>query len=586
MLFFQDDPEFARGTANAVEHYLRARGNEARSWDLRWWTEYSQPVYGPSAGLPLAAALCIAGKRHGPGLHPRRCATGAVEADGRVLAVGDLTNKLSLAQKKGFRMVVVPPAWPGDGSDRSPGIVPQRASTVEEAAQLLAPLGPLRGAFFVQRDQLGSGVLRPAPFEEAKKRLLAPGAHVVALVGPGGLGKSWVASYLAQDEELRARYQDGVIGAQLSKDLARPEREPALDQPTERASWKSREDEAEAQVRNGLASIARLACDLTGQGAPNLEDAQDLLTLRGRVARALEGGQFLVVLDNVFTARDLNWFRLGDYQGSPSVSLLVTARPPTVAAEKELVSVDKLSDAEARELVTKLAGRRAEGHEQARALEKALEHLGGSPIWLADYAAYVKQNGWERALDKIREITADNDDTAFTSLSVACLPTKFQQRVFDLAVFENRGPITTTAFSALWPGPDGWRLPEALVHVGLAVRTTQDGVYTVHDHHLAYLARKAYEAHGPQGLGSLHARLVDGYLQQPGFAPRWDDVSDDEYFLGNIVSHLLQAGRHEDLVDLLSSFKYLSTKLGAARAGGLTALLADYDAALTQPGLA
>src|SRR5262249_19869237 len=71
---------------------------------------------------------------------------------------------------------------------------------------------------------------------------------------------------------------------------------------------------------------------------------------------------------------------------------------------------------------------------------------------------------------------------------------------------------------------------------------------------------------------ALHQKLLEAYYQrcQGG----WPSGPNDGYFFEYLTSHLLQAGRREDVRSLLLNVEWLQAKLAATGIGGL---IADYE---------
>jgi hypothetical protein len=100
----------------------------------------------------------------------------------------------------------------------------------------------------------------------------------------------------------------------------------------------------------------------------------------------------------------------------------------------------------------------------------------------------------------------------------------------------------------------------------------------LHDVVQDYLARQLGDR-----LSISHNRLVEAYAVdcQHGAdgAPRWSTGPDDGYYFHRLVYHLAEAGREEELNDLLLDLDWLQIKL---KNTDVNALLTDYDVALSR----
>jgi WD40 repeat protein len=392
----------------------------------------------------------------------------------------------------------------------------------------------------------------PAPHEVARPELgqvieallaapagLAPEADVVGVVGMGGSGKSVLAATAARDEKVRAAFPDGQYWLELGPF-------PQL-----------------LQLQASL--IAAL-----GDSTPVTNLGQG----RARLSRLLGERRCLLVLDNVWTARDLSAFAVA----GPSGRLLVTTRDSAALPGGSTIPLSELSPGAALELLARWTATPA-GELPAEAEQVAAE-CGYLPLALAMLAAMAGPGGgstWPRMLDLLRRadlgaLPIQLEDYPHPSLAVAlgasmdALPADAREQYRRLAVFAGAGPVPQDALRLLWGL--GKQETAALV-AGLAgkslLRVEADRV-SVHDLQMDYLVRVS-----GAGLPRLHYALLVAYREQcPG---SWAAGPDDGYFDQHLARHLRQAGQVAELRELLCDLDWMNRKL---RVGDIPGLLADY----------
>lgn len=131
-------PQWKEAARVATVAAARLLGEDPRTW-LVTIKEVSTAykVDGPSASAPLAVAL-VAGKR-GVTLLPGMALSGAIDAEGRILAVGALSEKVQGAAAAGFSTILIPagqmrtPNWDLSSLSQSLGVTIIEVSTLKEA---------------------------------------------------------------------------------------------------------------------------------------------------------------------------------------------------------------------------------------------------------------------------------------------------------------------------------------------------------------------------------------------------------------------------------------------------------------------
>jgi DNA-binding SARP family transcriptional activator/Tfp pilus assembly protein PilF len=252
---------------------------------------------------------------------------------------------------------------------------------------------------------------------------------IPALIGPGGIGKTWLALHWAHLH--RELFPDGQLYVDLRGfDPGGDPLDPAV------------------AVRSFLAALG-----LSVQALPAEPDCQ-AATFRSLVA----GRRMLIVLDN---ARDSAQV-IPALPGSPGCTVLVTSRQRLtglVAAHgAHLIPLDLMTDAEATELLqVRLGKARAE----PEALAVLLPHCGGLPLALGIVAARAATAG--RSHDSLTALAAELGDwrTRLDALDPGDLQVGLRA-VMTSSVSTLSAPATKVlGYLGLAPGPD-IGLPAAL----------------------------------------------------------------------------------------------------------------------------
>ena len=144
----------------------------------------------------------------------------------------------------------------------------------------------------------------------------------------------------------------------------------------------------------------------------------------------------------------------------------------------------------------------------------------------------------------------------------------------ELAVFPSGGSVPESAVVQFWVHTNGLNERSARKLLTTLDRrsllrlegTCPDRSVTLHDLQHDYLRAALHD------LSGLHAELLAAYQQK--CPDGWHAGPDDGYFFQRLPHHLAQAGRADDLRELLLDYRWIRAKLEAT---GPTPLIADYD---------
>lgn len=360
---------------------------------------------------------------------------------------------------------------------------------------------------------------RPGLLAQAKAPLLDPNRlppRMVALRGPGGFGKTTLASALCHDPEVGQAFPDGILWTSLAET-------PKTDQQL-------------------IDELSRLFTALGGtpQSFGSKDDAADAL------AAQMDGKRCLLVLDNVWNLDDLEPF----LQGGDQCARLITTRKDPIALAKGAVRVpvDEMEPNEAAALLTL----RLEPQPADMAPYRDLAvRLGRMPLLLDLAGAWLysdQQNAIppaqsladlnERldvqgivAIHQQNEAERDSALTATLATSLKHLAVDEKERFAQLGIFARDIDIPLSAVEVLWglSRIDTRDLYRKLNNLSLFRLNSESGTIRLHSVVSDYLARQLTDP------VALHLKLVDGWgdpyhLPTP-YAWRW------------IAYHLAEAAR-------------------------------------------
>jgi WD40 repeat protein len=414
-----------------------------------------------------------------------------------------------------------------------------------------APLGKLSG---YMPSQPLNFLPRPDEFEAIKTAVLvstnqsvavAGTAHRVGVQGMGGIGKSVLTAEIARDEEVRRAFPDGVLWVTLGQT-------PML------TSWQSH------------------LAEVLGAGQRTFTDVQLGKAFLGEL---LADKACLLILDDVWQTKHAAAF---DALGQRCKMLLTTRDRGLITALGAVeYQLGVLSNEQSLALLALWAGQNeetlpTEAHEVVR-------ECGNLPLALAMIGAMVrgKPDRWGNVLHKLRNADLEkiryqfphylySDLLKAIQVSVEDLEPDEQRRYLDLAVFPEDTPIPEATLQTFWEpeGLDKYEtqdVVELLVERSLA-RRDDKGHLSLHDLQYDYVRKQAGH------LPALHNQLLIAYAAR--CSNDWRTGPNDGYFFEHLPYHLVEAGRKEELRELLFNFHWLQVKLDAT---DVTTLITDYD---------
>ncbi len=398
---------------------------------------------------------------------------------------------------------------------------------------------------------------RPALLEQLKQALLSTPTTTVGLVGSGaklgvhgrgGVGKTVLAAAAARDEDVRRAFPDGVIWLTIGKEAT-----------------ESTITTRQLQVAQALGDHPRPFED-SEQGRGYLEDL-----LRDRAC--------LVVLDDVWRLDHATPFgKVGE-----RCRLVVTTRDAEILGSlgADRIEIDRLDPDQALRLLGDWAGTTPDALPDVAG--QVAKRCGYLALAMAMIGAMVRRrpDSWTNALSRLRradlaKIRAQFPDYAYPDLlraiqaSVDALDETVRDCYLDLGVFPEDTSIPEPALVTFWTARgldegDAADVVDRLVDLAL-LRREQDGRLRLHDLQMDYVRKQVRDVAG------LHAGLLDAYRRC--CADGWHTLEADGYIHEHLPYHLMQAGREDELRDLLVNFDWLQAKLQAT---DVVSLLADYD---------
>ncbi|EXG79980.1 ATP-binding protein [Cryptosporangium arvum] len=363
------------------------------------------------------------------------------------------------------------------------------------------------------------------------------GAPLVAVSGPGGVGKSALILHVAH--LVHSRYPDGTLFVRLRGASSEPA------------------DPAEV--------LPRLLRSLRPADGDDGELRGDVETLAARLRTRLAGRRYLLVFDDAGGADQVRPL----LPGASGSLVLVTSRP--VLAEltsATLVGLEEFSDAEARELLARLAGDQRVSADPA-ATEAVVRACGNLPLAVAIAGSRLRARpSWSmatlagRLADEERRLDELSSGRDAVRASVAATYTEldaYHQRVFRRLGAHPGTDFDASAAAALADLVGSGAVPalDRLVERQLVQVTTSDR-YRLHD----LLRLYAIEELGAEYVDALR-RLADHYAAraraaiepwvpwEAAFGPRSESGDpehrayvDDER--ENLIATVTAAAQHRD----------------------------------------
>ncbi|MHB9858917.1 NB-ARC domain-containing protein [Streptomyces sp. YIM S03343] len=383
-------------------------------------------------------------------------------------------------------------------------LAPRAVPAVAHGASRPQMLPPVTAAFTDREDVLAA--VR-ALLDDPDRASGAPA--VVALTGPGGIGKTAVAVRCAHD--LRDRFPDAALYADLRGDSA----------------------------ATALAPSDVLARFLESLGVPAAAVPGDETRQRDLYLDCTADRRMIVVLDNAHDDAQV----LPLLPGAPGCLVLVTSRrrPARLVAEHGALplTVRPLSPADSVRLLTRVAGRGrpAEGETVAAAVRAVAEAAGGVPLALCTTGAglAVREHlAWERVARQLSD-RIDGPDQGGGAVSgteantATDTGTDAVRRAYDVS-YGDLAPECAALYRAIavWPWPtvtvpcaahaagvpeaEARELLEQLARVHLLTEVGEER-YRFHDLARAHARDLAVAEDGPARMAAAVRRVTVGELR-------------------------------------------------------------------------
>ena len=376
----------------------------------------------------------------------------------------------------------------------------------------------------------------------------APKIGLVGLSGMGGVGKSVLAAALAQDDEIREAFPDGIIWLELGL---------------------------------GIESITERQAQLASALGDNEQVFSDPQRGRAKLSELLADKSCLVVLDNVWRSKHLSAF---DAVG-PRCRMVFTTRDAELirVAGARKYEVGLLEDNEAIDLLSQWSEQSPEElPEEAYAVIQRCAKLALG-VAMAGAMVRGRPERWQHVLHRLQRadlgrIRADFPHYPYPNVLLAIkvsledLDATARALYYQLAVFKDRGPIPEAALKVLWLSDDidnydAEEYIDLFLDRSLARRDELNRI-VLHDLQMDFICRDFSD----EELIGLHSRLLESYSQ---LCPKgWPSGPADGYFFEQLGHHFLQAGRAREFCVLLLNFDWIRTKLSRC---DFRLLIADYE---------
>jgi WD40 repeat protein/uncharacterized caspase-like protein len=369
----------------------------------------------------------------------------------------------------------------------------------------------------------------------------------VGIWGMSGIGKSVLASWVAQDEEIKSKFPDGVFWLVLGQ---------------------------EPNLVFGQLQLAKAL----GAQISNFEDEEDG---RNYLRDLLVNKSCLIVLDDVWYVKHAIAF---DALGARCQILLTSQDVEIIRAlgAREYL-VEKFSDLQAWELLAEWVKESVESlPPEAKEVARECENL---PLALSLCGAMVRDGiSWNDLVDALHEADLSfiekrqfqdyPNPNVLKAIKVSVDALAKDDPIcakyyYELAVFPSDESVLETAVYTLWLR-DG-DLKER--HARKWLNRLESRALLQLDHHQSrvklHSLQYKYLLAIQSNLSNLHYQLLEAYrCKGKGI---WSSVPSDGYFFQHFAYHLVASGHNDELRQLQLSFKWLRAKLNATDINGVIA---------------
>ena len=381
---------------------------------------------------------------------------------------------------------------------------------------------------------------RPKAIEGLKTAVLSPKESTgqsdsIGLQGMGGIGKSVLAAAIAWDDDVRHHYRDGIFWISLGQT-------PAL-------------ETRQKQLVDGLEP-----------GALTFHDVQEG---RAQLSRTLANKQCLIILDDVWELEHATAF---DVLAQSHSRMLISTRNLDIlqALGAEVHTVALLDDTAALTLLAQAAQADPAATLTSAEARTVVKFCGNLPLALAMVGAMVRgrADAWNRAMRRLEKADLSRIKENFPHYPYPDLLRAIQvsvealddsdvanldpiDRYVDLAVFAEDTPIPLSVLEKLWEPAglddiDTEDLVEAYIGRSLA-QLDELGHLRLHDLNVNYVRQQAGD------LQTRHEQLLESY-QEATDDGTWPTGPNDGYFFQQLIYHLKEAKRTDEIRDLLLDF--------------------------------
>ncbi len=387
---------------------------------------------------------------------------------------------------------------------------------------------------FMVSDLPDDYVKRPYEFEQLRKKLLdeARGeaiAITVALLGPGGYGKTTIARALCHDEGIQEAFDDGILWVTLGENTS-----------------------------NTISILKDLIYTLSHEKIAF--DTLDAVT--NRLSELLADRDILLVIDDVWDAAHLKPFLQG---GKRCARLVTTRNEQTLPAEAERIKVDAMQVTEAVDLLLAGLEHIPDSPDERRKVQSLAKRLGEWPLLLKLVNGILRdrmRNGElltaalafvNDALDEEGLTIFDDENTSdhhravarTIDISLQRLTSTERERYRELAIFPEDVDIPLTTLQRFWKRTGSLSrikaelLCQRLANLSLLLEyNLTNRTIRLHDVTRSYL-RKV--------VGDKISDLNQQFLISYKLAHWFNLPLDEPYLWMHLAEHLIDAQRANDL---------------------------------------